>query len=119
MARALFFVTTIWGALNCVVFIVGYHRHSRGTWRVWPMGRHIMGLIVALLAIMLLVTVYLIFGSQSHWLWVVSLIILNVFLTQRNYYLFTDKWRSSISDPSEDTLREIRQHKVDPNTDGG
>lgn len=119
MARALFLLTALWGVINCVVFLVGYQRHSKGTWRDWPMGRHMMGLIVSLLLTMTLVTASLIWGPLGPWPWAVALAILNVFLTQRNYYLFTDNWRSSIAEPSEDTIREIRERRLGADEDGG
>lgn len=94
------------GVVNCSVFVVGYHRKSRGTWRFYPMGRHLMGFIVVIGLVFGLIAASQWVGPLGAWPWITSLVLLNIFIAQRNWMLFTRKWRSSASAPSEATVEE-------------
>jgi uncharacterized protein YggT (Ycf19 family) len=99
---------TIIGALSCLIFVIGYHVKTQGTWRYYPMGQHLMGFIVALVVPFALLIVALLGVHPSPWIWVGALAGVDVFLIQRLWLLFARKWRSTGSEPSEDTVTRTR-----------
>lgn len=99
----------LFGVVNCGIFVVGYHIKSQGTWRYYPMGRHLMALAGVLGVIFGLIAASQWWGPLGFWIWATSLLTLNLVILQRNWMLFTRKWRSSASAPSEDTVAETRR----------
>ena len=108
MTDALWLIVALIGVVNCITFIVGYDYKTGGSWRYWPMGRHLMGFIVVLGVTFGLIAASRLIGPLGPIPWVTALAGLNVFIAQRNWMLFTRRWRSTGSDPSDETIRERR-----------
>jgi len=103
LAQAFWLAVSVWGLLNCVVFIAGYQYKTGGTWRHYPMGRHLMGLIVAIAVTFTLLVLSITIGPLGPWPWVGALVLVNLFLTQHNWLLLTHRWRSRVGDADDDT----------------
>lgn len=111
-AQSAWAAMAVWGLTNCAVFVVGYHRKTDGSWWFYPMGRHLMGFIVSLGLVFVLMIASLALGPLGPGPWVVALVVVNIFLTQRNWLLFTRRWRSRASDASEHSA----EHRIRRNS---
>lgn len=80
------------GVVNSVVFVVGYHGKSGGTWRFYPVGRDLMLFIVALGLMFGMVLLSRTAGPLGPWPWIAMLAFLNVLMIQRNWILFAYGW---------------------------
>jgi hypothetical protein len=107
--EVIWLAVTIWGLVNCAIFAIGYQAKTHGTWRHYPMGRHLMGFIVVLGIAFTLIAASLVIGPLGPWPWITALALVNLLLTQRNWLLFTRKWRSSAGAPSEETVETKRR----------
>lgn len=102
---ALWFAVVLWGIVNCLTYMIGHHHKTRGTWRKYPMGRHLFGFAAALLATFIVLALSFVLDVPLS-VWIAALVLVNLFLAQRNWMLFTTRWRSTGSEPSEYTQRE-------------
>lgn len=100
------FLSHLWVALvlcglaNCLVFIVAYHVKTRGQWRHYVMGRHLMGFIAALTVPFILQALALTRGPLGPLAWVLALTCVNVALVHRNRLLLVHDWATpSVDSP--------------------
>ena len=82
------------GLANCILFITAYHFKTRGAWRYYPMGRHLMGFIAALAVPFALMAWSMLVGPLGPLPWIIALTCINLVLVQRNWLLLTRHWRS-------------------------
>lgn len=90
--NAAWIVLSITGVVNSIIFVIGYHRKSGGTWHLYPVGRDLMLFIVALGLMFLMVLTVLVTGPLGPWPWITLLTILNILMLQRNWILFAYGW---------------------------
>lgn len=103
----LWLVLALSGFGMSVTFVVGYHVKNRGSWVDYAMGRHLMGFVLTLAFVFGVMAVSLVAGPLGPWPWIVSLAGVNVALFQRNWLLFTKKWREREDERfSEYTVRD-------------
>lgn len=88
------------GLGNCLLFMVVYHLKTRGSWRRYPMGRHLMGFIGALTVPFALMAWAMLVGPLGPLPWVIALTGVNLVLLRQNWLLLTRRWRSGAGDSS-------------------
>ena len=92
-------MTVLWlamalvGLLSSLTFLTGYHLKTGGSWRYYAMGRHLVQFIASLAVVFGTLCVSLLWGPLGPWPWIGALGLVNVVLFQRNWLLFTSKWR--------------------------
>lgn len=109
LLEILFLATVLLGVINSLVFAVGYHLKSHGSWVKHIMGQNLMGLPVIIGLILSMLFVSRLVGGLGLVAWIIALLVLNAVMAQRNYLLFSTKWRSRVGDAGEDTIREQRR----------
>lgn len=104
-----FEVLSVLAMASCIVFMFGYDHRTGGSWKRYPMGRHLMGFIAMLGVAFGMLSASLLWGPFGPVWWSLVLFGLNVVIFQRNVLLFTTRWRSRGSDPSDDTVVSERR----------
>lgn len=91
--KAVWFVMSLMGLVSSLTFLAGYSWKTSGSWRYYAMGRHLVQFVISLAIVFGTLCVSLLRGPLGPWPWVVALGLVNVSLIQRNWLLFTSKWR--------------------------
>lgn len=93
-----------------VLYLAGNHVKTGGSWRYYPMGRHLMGFVFSLSVVYAVIILSFVCGPFPGWTWALVLALVNGALVQRNWLLFTKKWRyrgpGSDDKFSDHTIRE-------------
>lgn len=86
-------VLALMGVVSSLTFVVGYHVKTEGSWARHPMGRHLVEFVGALAFLFGVIVVSRVWGPLGPGPWIVALVLVNVVMLQRNWLLFTSKWR--------------------------